>query len=369
MRSIRPASGAAQDAAGAQVSLGEGNTPLVRSRWIGPQLGLEHLSFKLEQTNPTGSYKDRFAARLVSLLVAGGHDLCLGTSSGNAGAAMAAYSAAAGIRCVLCVPADAPAAKLTQIQAYGARLLRIPGMVDSPGALRAVLDRLRAVVAARGMPLGTSAYALSPEAMKGNEPIGQELVAQLGAPPDRVFAPMGSGGLVIASRRGLLTAGAGATRVHAVQPASNDTLVSALHAGESRAREVTTPGHTNISGLGIPIDLDASAALAAVRDSGGDGHLVDDDLVWEMQAHLVRHEGLYVEPAGAASVAGMWQAAQATGSNSRAIGSHERVVCLLTGHGFKDERAAQRLAGAGSDRGLVVEPDEIDERLLDRLRA
>src|SRR5687768_11379646 len=114
------------------ISLGEGNTPLVPSRWIGPRFGLRRLYFKLEQTNPTGSYKDRFAARLVSLLRAGGHTLCLGTSSGNAGAAMAAYSAAAGIACILCVPDDAPEAKLTQIRAYGAHVVRVRGMMDSP---------------------------------------------------------------------------------------------------------------------------------------------------------------------------------------------------------------------------------------------
>src|SRR5688572_20981649 len=136
------------------IALGSGNTPLVRSGWIGPTLGLHHLYFKLEQTNPTGSYKDRFAARLVSLLVAGGHRLCLGTSSGNAGAAMAAFSAAARIRCVLCVPEHAPAAKLTQIQAYGAHLLRVPGMVDSPATLRALFDRLQDIASRRGMPLG-----------------------------------------------------------------------------------------------------------------------------------------------------------------------------------------------------------------------
>src|SRR5687767_10728178 len=181
------------------ITLGAGDTPLVRSRWIGPTLGLKQLYFKLEQTNPTGSYKDRFAARLVSLLVAGGHTLCLGTSSGNAGAAMAAYSASAGISCVLCVPEDAPEAKLTQILAYGARLLRVRGMVGSTAALRGVFDRLRTIAAARRMPLGVSAYALSPDAMAGIEPLGHELVADLAVAPDRVFAPVGGGGLLVAT--------------------------------------------------------------------------------------------------------------------------------------------------------------------------
>ena len=342
----------------AVVTLGEGNTPLVRSR-IGPTLGLDHLYFKLEQTNPTGSYKDRFAARLISLLVAGGHPLCLGTSSGNAGAAMAAYSAAAGIRCVLCVPDDAPPAKLVQILAYGAQLVRVRGMVGSVAALRGVLARLREVASARRMPLGVSAYTLSPDAMQGIDPLGQELIAALGVAPDRVFAPVGGGGLLVATWRGLQETSRVPTRIHAVQAAGNDTMVSALHAGEECAREVSTPAR--ISGLVVPLDLHATTALHAVRDSGGDGHVVPDERVWEVQAQLARHEGLYVEPAGAVSVAGLRQAAE-----HGHIRPGERVVCLLTGHGFKDAAAARRLSQGDGQRDVVVSAEEITAALFER---
>ncbi|MBI3971419.1 MAG: pyridoxal-phosphate dependent enzyme [Chloroflexi bacterium] len=370
------------------LTLGEGNTPLVRSRWIGSRLGLDNVYFKLEQTNPTGSYKDRFAARLISLLLAGGHQLCLAMSSGNTGAAVAAYAAAAGIPCVLCVPEDAPEAKLVQIRAYGARLLRVRGMVASPRALRATTERLARFAARHALPLGVSAYALSPEAMAGIEPMSAEIARDLGAVPDRVFCPVGGGGLLVATWRGFggtgdgvvaalagnngaagEDAGSGALRsgprIHAVQPALNDTLVSALRAGAAVAREVVSEQVTRISGLGVPLDLDATAALQAVRASGGDGHLVEDERIWEMQALLARREGLYVEPAGAASVAGLWQAAQ----EGTIIGRAERIVCLLTGHGLKDEAAARRMAGGAGDLGDVVSPEEIDERLLARLQA
>jgi hypothetical protein len=88
-----------------RISLGEGDTPLIRSRCIGPSLGLNHLFFKLENVNPTGSFKDRFAASAISHLLAEQSEapLCLGTSSGNTGAALAAYSAAAGIPCILAI--------------------------------------------------------------------------------------------------------------------------------------------------------------------------------------------------------------------------------------------------------------------------
>ncbi len=373
-----------------RISLGEGNTPLVRSRWIGQSLGLKELYFKLEQTNPTGSYKDRFAAQLVSLLVAGGHELCLGTSSGNAGAAMAAYSAAAGITCVLCVPENAPAAKLTQIQAYGARLLRVRGMVDSAVTLRALFERLQDIARRSGMPLGVSAFALSPEAMAGIEPLGEELVAQLGAPPGHVFVPVGSGGCLIATWNGLRSAGRSSghsaghnterpaertegapgdrvvSKVYAVQADGNDTLVSAFRAGETQAREVTAQvPPARISGLGVPIDLDATRALQAVRESGGGAYVVEDERVWETQTQLAQREGLYVEPAGAVSVAGLCHAVQ-----DGRIAPHERVVCLLTGHGFKDGDAARRMAdrrGTSGGDDLTISPEELDEALLKRL--
>jgi threonine synthase len=350
------------------LSLGEGDTPLVRSRWIGPHLGLSNLYFKLEQTNPTGSYKDRFASRLVSLVVDGGHPFCLATSSGNSGAAVAAFSAAAGLPCLVCVPVEAPAAKLTQIEAYGARLIRVRGMLDSASALRGLLERLSALTRRRGMPLGTSAYALSPAAMRGIEPLSAELTADLGGPPDRVFAPVGGGGLLTAIWRGFgsthaptrTPTPASGPRLHAVQPDTNDTLVSALRAGDARAREVTTI--TRISGLGVQMDLDATTALEAVRESGGGGHAVDEEHIWEVQSLLARREGLYVEPAGATSVAGLWRAAEAG-----EVQSADRIVCLLTGHGFKDDAAARRLAAAGGGGGAVVGPDQIDDALLERL--
>jgi threonine synthase len=331
----------------------------VPSRWIGPQLGLPALYFKLEQTNPTGSYKDRFAARLIGLLVEGGHPFCLATSSGNSGAAVAAYSAAAGLPCLVCVPAEAPAAKLTQIRAYGARVLRVRGLLESPDALRDLLELLDSLTRRRGMPLGTSAYALSPEAMAGIEPLSAELAAALGAPPERVFAPVGGGGLLTAVYRGFGQTG---PRIHAVQPDTNDTIAAALHAGEERAREISTV--TRISGLGVQIDLDATRALRAVRASGGDAHAVDEALIWEVQAHLAQREGLYVEPAGATAVAGLWRAAQAG-----QVRPDERIVCLLTGHGYKDEAAAQRMAARELGAEEVVTVDQIDDGLLERLTA
>lgn len=345
------------------LTLGEGRTPLIRSRWLGPRLGVRDLRFKLEHLNPSGSYKDRFAARFVGNHLAAGYPFVLATSSGNTGAALATYAAAAGLPCIVCVPVEAPEAKLAQIRAHGAVVVRVRGMLDTPDAVRALIDRLSEVCATMGMPLGTSAYEIAPEAMAGIEPLGAEIVAE-GA-PDRIFAPVGGGGLVVATWRGARDASATTMppRIHAVQPAGNDTVVTAFRAGHGHARTLD-PGEagTNVSGLAVPIDLDATRALHAVRDSGGNGHLVADEAAWEAQATLARHEGLFVEPAGATSVAGL-MAAVAAGE----VGPDDRVTCILTGSGFKDGAAVARMASRVPEAPGSFAPQDLGRAFFEDL--
>src|ERR1700722_17011874 len=112
-----------------RVSLGEGNTPLIESAYIGPSLGLSRLFFKLENCNPSGSYKDRFAAAEVSRMLRIGAKACMATSSGNAGSARAAYCARYGISCAIVVNEYAPTGKLEQMQAHGARVIRVRGFI------------------------------------------------------------------------------------------------------------------------------------------------------------------------------------------------------------------------------------------------
>src|SRR5262245_51256669 len=110
-----------------RITLGEGHTPLVRSRRLGPTCGLANLFFKVESAGPTGSYKDRFAAVAISDMLANNQRLCLATSSGNTGSALAAYCAAAGIACRILIVETAPQAKLKQMLAYGANLATVKG--------------------------------------------------------------------------------------------------------------------------------------------------------------------------------------------------------------------------------------------------
>src|SRR5262245_39261044 len=129
----------------ARVTLGEGNTPLVRSRRIGPSVGLGNLFFKLEMINPTASYKDRFAAAAISHMKAAGQRRCVATSSGNTGSSLAAYCALAGIECLIAIVEGAPEGKLQQMLAYGAKLYRVRGFGVEPGIMAdtfAVIEQL-----------------------------------------------------------------------------------------------------------------------------------------------------------------------------------------------------------------------------------
>jgi threonine synthase len=319
------------------VTLGEGRTPLVRSRVIGPALGLKNLWFKIEGCNPTGSYKDRFAASAVTHLKRDGRVACLGTSSGNTGAALAAYCARAGIRCFLAIVEGAPEGKLRQMRAYGAQLIRIKNFGSSPAVIDEVMTGLRGLASELGAGFEVSAFCFSPRGMAGVETMGLEVAEALAGERFSIFSPAGGGGLTLAVARGVKSWG-GAGRVHCVQPVGNDTIASRLRAGESRA--VATPSTTNISGLQVGSVLDGDEVIAACRGLGGTGYVVTDETVWSWQARLAREEGVFSEPAGAVALAGLEQAV-ARGE----IAPDEHSVCLVTGSGFKDERSLLRMTG------------------------
>lgn len=327
----------------ARITLGEGGTPLIRSTKLGPELGLRQLWFKYEGANPTGSYKDRFASSAVSHLVQDGKKFCLGTSSGNTGAAVAAYCARAGLGCFLAIVEGAPEGKLRQMLAYGAHLVRIRRFGSSPGISAEVMHGLQGLAAELHAGLEISAFAFSPRGMAGVMTISFELAETLGPGPMQVFCPAGAGGLTLAVARGFETLAekTGRTapaRVHCVQPAGNDTIASALREGSDQARAVESS--TEVSGLQVGSIIDGHATLAACRRSGGQGHVVTDEQAWLWQGRLAREEGIFCEPAGAVALAGAASAVQ-----RGEIAGDEPVVCLVTGTGFKDERSLARLAG------------------------
>ena len=318
------------------ITLGEGNTPLVRSRSIGPAMGVDNLFFKLEITIPTGSYKDRFAAAAVSDLYDKKASLCLGTSSGNTGAALAAYAAAAGMPCVLAIVDTAPDGKLRQMAAYGATLVKIRGFGGDAEITKTVAKELKILAQTLKTSVQISAYCLAPIGMAGVESISHEL-ASSGIEIDHVFSPSGGGGLTLAVARGFQGTDSNAS-VHCVQPEGNDTIASALRSGDDRAN--TCECTTTVSGLQVATVLDGHKTLNACRDSGGTGHLVSDEEVFAAQARLAREEGIFSEPAGSVALAGAINAVK-----NGDVDPKSKIVCLVTGSGFKDETSVSRMIG------------------------
>lgn len=327
--------------AAARICLGEGETPLVRSRHIGPSLGLSHLCFKIESSNPTGSYKDRFAAMAISQMAARGQTRCLATSSGNTGAALAAYCAAAGIACEIAIVETAPEGKLRQMLAYGADLYRVRGFGLDAAITSQTFAHLQQRAGQPDTALQISAFHYSPDGMRGVQSLAYELAEQAEGPTDHVFCPAGGGGLTLAVARGferLVQQGtlAASPRIACVQPLGNDTIAGPLRAGKARAQSVDCT--SQISGLQVPGVIDGDETLAACRRSGGTGHLVTDEIIWEAQARLAREEGIFCEPAGATALAGALQAAR-----NGELAPDAAIVCLVTGSGFKDAPSVERM--------------------------
>lgn len=322
------------------VSLGEGDTPLVPlSDGTRRLVGVASIAAKAEYRNPTGSFKDRIASVAVSLAAAAGLRGCLGTSSGNGGAAVAAYAAAAGQPAVLAVRGDIVETKLREIRAVGGTAVLVDPGRDDGAAIEAKMTRVAALAAEHGFLPFITACRFSPEAMRGAATIAVEL-AETAPDVTAVYVPVGGGGLLGALWLGYALSGhllpGGPPRLVGVQPTGCSTLGPALAGGSPG---LDRPLTTSVSGLQVPLLLDAVPATRAVRESGGHSVEVDDRAIAEAQRLLARQEGLLVEPAGATALAGLLADADAG-----RVGSGDRAVVLLTGAGYKDVRALDRLA-------------------------
>ena len=361
-----------------RITLGEGNTPLVRSVRIGPSAGMKNLFFKVETTMPTGSYKDRFASVAISNMLARGRHTCIATSSGNTGAALAAYCAVAGIACHIAILETAPQGKLRQMHAYGANLYRVRGFGIDAGVTTAVMEKLKRIAMKPCHEMLVSAYTLSPLGMSGVQTSSYELVEQFeilrgvsnhtGGRTGRartgeslenikhVFCPAGGGGLALAVVRGFRHL-IEESRIHkcpaveCVQPEGNDTIATPIRENHHHARAVTCT--SSISGLQVASVLDGHLTLEACRDSEGSGHIVSDAETWQAQKRLALEEGIFCEPAGAVALAGALKAVREKRINPDAVS-----VCLVTGSAFKDPPSLDRMVADA--HCPTIEPDQME---------
>jgi len=334
------------------VTLGEGATPLVRCERWPPAAGLQCVYAKLEFAGPTGSFKDRGASVLVSHAVSHGVTRVVEDSSGNAGAAIAAYAACAGLACQIFAPAATPPSKLSQIRAYGANLIAVEGSRE------AVAAAARAAAIATGDNAAShdvyyASHNSNPYFVEGAKTLAFELVEQLGDAPDHIVLPVGGGslfcGIALAlkelSASGLIRA---RPRLHLVQSTGCMPLVAAFERGA--LVPLAGERYPTIAG-GIVIDNPHRGALILrmLRETGGCAVGVADDEILAAQRDVARLEGIYMEPTSAVAFAGLLRLV-AMGT----VASHESVVVPVTGSGLKDSRTSIPLssrysASAASD--------------------
>jgi threonine synthase len=310
------------------VSLGEGGTPLLNRAWQGVPL-----RFKLEFMMPTGSFKDRGMTVMVSYLKSRGIDHVLEDSSGNAGASLSAYAAAAGMRCRILVPETASYPKIAQIAACGADVVTVPGT--------------RQDVADAALRMSSEIFYAShnwqPFFVEGTKTLAYELWEDLGfRAPDNVITPLGYGSNVLGLERGFDELLRNSEikkrpRIFGVQAANCAPCHAAWQAGSEAPVPVTvTP--TVAEGIASSQPTRLREVVRAVRASGGAIAAVSEDEIISALGALARM-GLYVEPTSAAAAAGLTQWLE-----SGVIGRDETTVLVLTGGGLKSsERIGQLL--------------------------
>jgi threonine synthase len=331
--------------AGTIPSLGEGDTPLVRSRRLGSSFGLENLFFKNEGRNPSGAFKDRGGATAAALARDAGARGMVTASSGNAAAAIATYAAAAGLRCLILLEPGNPTGKLRQVLAVGAQVLPVQDLfAHGPQSLTKLLTE----VATRLDYYLTFIWApVNPYILEGMKTISYEIAARLPDAPDVVVCPVGGGDMFTGQWRGYLElkrAGliSKLPRMIAVQSESAPPLLQAFR---NKADRVTPLPYASsrLSGLNVPFTGDH--ALGVIRESGGTAAGVTDDEAFAMQARLGREEGVWIEPTSATPLAAL-PGLLALGE----LHADERIVCLLSGAGFKDASLAEAETEAVSRR-------------------
>jgi len=315
------------------VTLGEGGTGLHRSDHLAKELGLNNLYVKNEGENPTGSFKDRGMTVGVSKAVELGarHVIC--ASTGNTSASLAAYAARAGIKCTVLIPSGKIAyGKLSQAMIHGAKVLQVKGNFDQ--ALEFVL---KIAEKHRDIYLLNS---INPFRIEGQKSLGYEICEQLkNEAPDRIVIPVGNAGNISAVWKGLtefyeLGFIKKLPKMTGIQAEGSAPIAQAIKTNSKKIVPVEHP-ETIATAIRIGAPVSWKKAVNAIYESKGTAETVTDNEILDAQKILARIEGIFVEPASAASIAGLRKLVK-----KGVISKNERVVCITTGHGLKDPDTA-----------------------------
>jgi threonine synthase len=300
------------------VSMGEGSTPLVRADHVSELVGRE-VWLKLEGLNPTGSFKDRGMTCAVSAAVREGAQAVICASTGNTAASAAAYAGRAGLTGAVIVPEGKIATgKLAQALMHGARVIALRGNFDQ------ALELVRELCSRHPIALVNSVNEFR---LEGQKTAAFEVLEDLGGEVDALCLPVGNAGNISAYWRGFVEAGA-APEMYGFQAEGAAPLVI--------GKRVEKP-ETVASAIRIGNPARWEEAMAAMRDSRGAVNAVSDEQILDAYRLLAAREGVFCEPASAASVAGLIH---------HGAGDAQRIVCVLTGHGLKDPQTALEQAGS-----------------------
>jgi len=301
------------------ITLGEGDTPLVKSVALEKELGCGELYFKLEGCNPSGSFKDRGMVVAIAKAVEDGSRCVICASTGNTSASAAAYGARFGLDVVVIVPKGKIAlGKLAQAIAYGAKIIAIQGNFDQ------ALQIVRSLVQKHPVTLVNS---LNPYRIEGQKTAAFEIIDDLGDAPDYFFIPVGNAGNITAYWKGFV-------EYKQADKASRLPKMMGFQAEGAapivKGKIVKRP-KTLATAIRIGNPASWQGAIAARDQSGGVIDCVSDDEILAAYKLLARKEGVFGEPASAASVAGLIKMA---GQGLKLSG--KKVVCVITGTGLKD---------------------------------
>lgn len=308
-------------------SLGEGNTPLVRSRRLETETGCGQLYFKLEGCNPTGSFKDRGMVVAIARAMEDGSQAVICASTGNTSASAAAYAVSSGLEAIIIIPEGKIApGKLAQAIIHGARIIAVDGNFDQALSIVRSLTQKHPV---------TLVNSLNPHRIEGQKTAAFEIVDELGDAPDYLFIPVGNAGNITAYWQGF-------SEYHQAGRAKGKPKMMGFQAEGAapivRGYPVDKP-ETIATAIRIGNPASWQKAVAARDESGGIIDMVSDEQIMAAYQLMAASEGIFCEPASAASVAGVLKL-----SRQDMDLSNKRVVCILTGSGLKDTDIAVKNA-------------------------
>jgi len=308
------------------ITLGEGDTPLVRSRILEKELGCGELYFKLEGCNPTGSFKDRGMVVAVAKAVERGSQSVICASTGNTSASAAAYGARFELKTIVIIPKGKIArGKLAQALVYDAQIIGIKGNFDQ------ALQIVRALTQKYPVTLVNS---LNPDRIEGQKTSAFEIIDELGDAPDYLFIPVGNAGNITAYWKGFV-------EYHRMGKASHTPKMMGFQAAGAAPivlDKIVKRPKTIATAIRIGNPASWQKAVAARDESGGIIDRVTDDEIMNAYRLAAMKEGIFGEPASAASLAGLIKLAR------KKDFSGKRVVCIVTGTGLKDPGAPARYA-------------------------